>query len=191
MLNITGARARGRRLHIRDAVFPAAGDLIYVGGNTEKGWRLLPRTMPLVLTLISSLAPKGKQDGAARVYLELWFRDFGEGIVELTDPEIHAFAAGYTTSRRAARTWRECMDVLEALGFIRLAPHGSRRYGYALIIHPDKVVQQLRSIGKVDDAWYNAYQQRRAETGAISPPVTEEIDSPAPPAPPSRRTAVR
>ena len=61
--------------------------------------------MPLILTLISRLAPKGKQDGAARVYLELWMRDFGEGIVELTDPEIHAFAAGYTSPARGARSW--------------------------------------------------------------------------------------
>jgi len=185
---MTGARARERRLHVRDTVFPNSEDLVYVGGQSEKGWRLMPRTMPLILTLISDLAPKGRQDGAARVYLELWFRDFGEGLVELTDQDVHAFAAGYTAAGRGARSWRECVDVLEERGFIRIAPQGSRRYGYALLIHPDKVVEQLRSKGIVPDAWYNAYQHRRAETGAVPKPPPSPPTTPPPP-PPAQATA--
>jgi hypothetical protein len=124
--------------------------------------------MPLILLLIGNLAPRGKREGAARTYFELWMRDFGEGIVELTDPETHAFAAGYTSSARGARSWRECVDALEKLGFIRVAPRGQRRYGYVLLIHPDKAVTNLSVMGLVDDAWYSEYQQRRVEIGALS-----------------------
>lgn len=166
MAFIPGAKVKAKRVQIRDKVFPHAKNMVYVGGQSEKGWRLLPRTMPLILTLISSLAPKGKQDGAARVYLELWFRDFGEGYVELTDPEVHAFAAGYTTPGRGARSWRECIDVLRNLGFIEVAPKASRTYGYALLLHPDKVVEKLRPKKKIDEGWYNMYQQRMVEIGA-------------------------
>jgi len=58
------------------------------------------------------------------------------------------------------------MEHLEKLGFIQVAPKGGRPHGYALLIHPDKVVHALRAKNKVDDGWYNAYQQRKVEIGA-------------------------
>ena len=163
MASMKGALAKAKRVALREKVFPQSQDLVY---TPDKGWRQLPRTIPLIMTLISSLAPKGKRDGAARVYLELWFRDYGEGCVELTDPDVHAFAAGYTTAGHGPRSWRECIDVLAALGFIKIEPKGSRSHGYALLFDPDKVVEELRAKKKVDAAWFNAYQQRKVEVGA-------------------------
>lgn len=162
MAFITG-HAKAKRIKLRDSVFPQSNGSVY---EPSKGWRQVPRTLSLVMTLISQLAPKGKQDGAARVYLELWLRDMGEGLVELADPETHAYAAGYTTPGRAARSWRECMEVLKGLGFIKIAPKGSREYGYVLIVDPNKVVKDLRARKKIDDSWYNEYQQRMIQTGA-------------------------
>jgi diguanylate cyclase (GGDEF)-like protein len=60
------------------------------------------------------------------------------------------------------------MSQLEKLGFIRVAPKGSRSLGYVLLVDPHQGVEQLREEGKVDDAWYNAYRQRRIETPAES-----------------------
>ena len=120
------------------------------------------------MTLIAMLAPKGKQDGAARVYFELWCRDFGEGYVEIGDAADNAFAAGYTTPGRGLRSWRECMDVLKNLGFIRVVPKGSRPYGCVLLIAPDIVVSRLKAKGKLDPAWLMAYEARMIEIGARS-----------------------
>jgi hypothetical protein len=160
--------AAARRLQLRDAIFPGAHESVFVGGQAEKGWRMVPRTLPLVMTLISDLAPKGLGTGAARVYHELWMRDFGDGFVELTDEDVHAFASGYTAAGRGVRSWRACMKALEDLGFIKVAPKGARALGYVLLIHPDLVVDSLRDAEKVDPNWANAYEQRMIEIGARS-----------------------
>lgn len=40
---------------------------------------------------------------------------------------------------------------------------GNQRYKYVLIVHPTVAVQRLRDDGKVDDAWYDAYINRKIE----------------------------
>jgi hypothetical protein len=100
---------------------------------------------------------------AARVYLELWSRHMGGGVIEMKHEGEHAYAAGYV-GNRAMRTWREHMFLLEKNGFIRISSSGNQRFKYVLLIHPTAVVEKLRSENKVDQHWLNTYKTRQIET---------------------------
>jgi hypothetical protein len=168
MASIGGLKARANRIKLRNSVFgkPANDDIF--DSKSAKGWRPVPRTFPLILALIHRLAPKGKADGAARVYFELFMRDMGEGFVELTDEDAHAFASGYADSRSGVRSWRDCINVIVNLGFIKIQPNGMRSLGYALLLDPDKVVEGLlkKQSPNIPRGWLNTYQQRKVQTGA-------------------------
>jgi hypothetical protein len=155
-----------KRERIRDSLWADAKKIIW-SRKTEDGYCSVPRTLPLVMTLINLLSPKGSGD-ASRVYHELWCRAFDEGFVDIVDEEEHAYAAGYVTKGRSVRSWRERMDVLVDLGFIRIKPKGSRKHGSVLLVHPDIAVEALRSASpqRIPEAWYNAYSKRMIEIGA-------------------------
>lgn len=155
--------ASEKRRELRDRLWPDAGKVIW-SRQTDDGYFSVPRTLPLVMTLINEVAPKPKGD-PSRVYCELWSRVFDEGFIEMEDEADHAFAAGFTTAR-GIRTWRERMDALADLGFIRVKPDGSRKYGYVLIVHPHDVVESLRKAKKVPEGWYNTYVDRAGKIGA-------------------------
>src|ERR1700727_2035466 len=86
-------------------------------GEGEKGWFSVPRTLPLVLALLSSKEISKKHDPSS-VYLELLSRQRGEGVIEMGHETEHAFASGYVGSR-AVRTSLERMKLFEDNGFIR------------------------------------------------------------------------
>ena len=152
-----------KRRELRDRLWPGAEKVIW-NRTTDDGWCTVPRTLPLIMTLINELAPKAKGD-PSRVYCELWSRVFDEGFIEMEDETDHAFAAGFVTSR-GVRTWRERMAALKDLGFIRVKPDGSRQYGYVLLVHPHDVVASLRKAGKVRDSWYYTFMDRIGKIGA-------------------------
>lgn len=158
-------KAAARRVEIRDNLWPGAGPEIW-DRHAESGFCTIPKTLPLIMTLIDDLE-KGKN--ASRVYLDLWCRGFDEGLVEVTDEDVFAFSAGYDTPGRGVRSWRERIEILEELGFIRVKPNGSRKYGYILLRHPHKVIQELRGDGKIDDAWWGAFLKRTTEIGCVLP----------------------
>jgi hypothetical protein len=131
-------------------------------GEGEKGWFSVPRTLPLVLALLSSKEISKKRDPSS-VYLELLSRQRGEGVIEMGHETEHAFASGYVGSR-AVRTWLERMKILEDNGFIRTLQVGNQRYKYVAIVHPTTAVQQLRNKKKVDENWWNAYLANKRES---------------------------
>jgi hypothetical protein len=102
--------------------------------------------MPLILRIIDSLDRKT----AGKVYLDLWCRAFDDYVVEVRDEYEAAFSSGYE-GQRAIRTWRERLDVLERLGFIRArkTPHGA--YRYVLILEPHQVIADLQGRGKLSE----------------------------------------
>lgn len=130
-------------------------------GDKEKGWFRAPRTLPLILDLLSSKELCGKVS-PAKVYLELLSRHFDGGIVEINDEGSHAYASGYT-STRSVRTWQERMKQLEKIGFIKTTQIGNQRYKYVLLVHPTVVIEKLRKEGKIDQTWYNTYRARQIE----------------------------
>jgi hypothetical protein len=131
-------------------------------GEKEMGWFSVPRSLPLVLTLLSSKEISGGKDPSF-VYLELLSRQRGEGVIEMAHEADHAFAAGYD-GNRAVRTWQERMKILEEIGFIRTVNIGNHRYKYAAIVHPTTAVQRLRALKKVPDNWWSAYLANKRET---------------------------
>ena len=60
-------------------------------GENEKGWFYAPRTLPLLLNLIASKKVSGNCD-PSKVYLELWARHMGSGVIEMRHEGDHAFA---------------------------------------------------------------------------------------------------
>src|SRR5260370_14488397 len=147
------------REKLRQSLFP--GEEAWIG-SVEKGWFRAPRTLPLVLGLIDSKDHSGKAR-ISNVYLELWARDMGEGLIEMKDPQIHAYCAGYWGSR-GVRTWQERMRILEELGFIKIKPAGNRTYGYVLLVHPANVIEKLQAQGKLPPSWLDGYSVRQLET---------------------------
>lgn len=157
MVNKTkGAEHREK---LRQSLFPT--EEAWIGG-VEKGWFRAPRTLPLVLGLVDSKGLSEKKR-PSNVYLELWARDMGEGLIEMKAPEIHAYYAGYSGSR-GVRTWQERMRILEELGFIKIKPAGNQTYGYVLLVHPAKVIEELQAQGKVAPDWLDSYNVRQIET---------------------------
>jgi len=131
-------------------------------GENEIGWFRAPRTLPLILNLIASKAVSGKCD-PSKVYLELWARHMGGGVIEMRHEGEHAYAAGYSGAR-GIRTWQERMNLLERNGIIKTKRIGNQRHKYVLLVHPTTFVEKLRQEGKVDDAWLDAYGDRQLET---------------------------
>ena len=130
-------------------------------GENEKGWFKAPRTLPLILELLSSKELSGNYDPSG-VYLELLSRHIDGGIVEMTDEAAHAYGAGYF-GPRAVRSWHERMKVLEKNGFILTKRIGNQRYKYVLIVHPTVAVQRLRERAKVNDVLWDAFRARQIE----------------------------
>jgi hypothetical protein len=157
-------KAPERRRELRDQMWPGAEKLVWTR-HTDDGYSTVPRTVPLVMTLIDLL--ESKVD-ASRVYAELWSRVHDEGFIEMVDEAEHAYAAGYVT-QRGQRSWRERMQVLQDLGFIQTKKKGGWRYGYVLLMHPHDVVETLRKTRTdVPEEWVNLYLQRLSQIGARS-----------------------
>ncbi|HEV7644652.1 MAG TPA: hypothetical protein VGO50_11965 [Pyrinomonadaceae bacterium] len=131
-------------------------------GEDEKGWFKAPRTLPLILQLLSSKKLSGKGGDPSKVYFELLSRHIDEGVIEMTDEKIHAYASGYEGTR-GVRTWQERMKKLEETGFIKTIQIGNQRYKYVLLIHPTVIIENLWKAKKIDKVWYNTYRSRQIE----------------------------
>lgn len=160
-------RPADRRNRLREKLWPSSAEEIWRSSD-EKGFFCPPRTLPLLMRLLHEKRIfNGKDCGP--VYLELLSRDFGQGIVEITSEDEHAYFAGYSGSR-ASRSWRERVRELERAGFIRLRPkpHAPQGIGYVLIRHPHLVVSELQQQGLVDKGWKDVYQKLFEEIGAAA-----------------------
>jgi hypothetical protein len=154
-------KTRGHELRdeIRERIWP---DQDAWTGEQELGFFQAPRTLPLILLLLSMKAVSGKRN-PSRVYLELWARHMGGGVIEMKHEGEHAYAAGYT-SNRGMRTWRDNMALLEATGFIKTKKAGNQQYKYVFLVHPTAVVETLKQQGKIDPHWLATYEIRQIET---------------------------
>jgi hypothetical protein len=167
MFGIMFPPVRGRRT-LRDQLWPDAAEKLW-HRTTEDGYSTVPRTLPLVMTLIDELKDKGRD--ISRVYFDLWCRQMDDSFVDVVDEEGFAYSSGFTTVGRNVRSWRERIDVLRDLGFISIQPNGSRKFGYILLNHPHRVVLALRAEGKVGDGWWGAFSKRVSEIGTELPTV--------------------
>ena len=151
---------------MRESLWPGEGDLLW-HRTTEDGFSTIPRTLPLVMTLIDELKDKGRD--ISRVYFDLWCRQMDDSFIDVTDEESFAYSSGFTTTGRNIRSWRERIAVLRELGFISVQPNGSRKFGYILLRHPHRVVLELKAKKKISDPWWGAFSKRASEIGAELP----------------------
>lgn len=126
------------------------------------GWFKGPRTLPLILALLSQKELTAGRD-ISRVYLELLARHMDGGVIEIGNESDHAYAAGYVGTR-AIRTWHERMALLERLGFIKSIKVGNQRYKLVLVVDPVVAITELREKSLVPDSWWEAYVLRLLET---------------------------
>ena len=154
--------AQRRRLKLRDELWPDVTEEQLWSRTSFVGFTTIPRTLSLILQIIDSLDKKT----AGRVYLDLWCRAFDDYVLEIRDEYEAAFSSGYE-GQRAIRTWRERLDVLERLGFIRTrkTPHGS--YRYVLILEPHQVIADLQTQGKISEEASLALKAQLLSIGAI------------------------
>ncbi|HEX4478402.1 MAG TPA: hypothetical protein VH142_25140, partial [Polyangiaceae bacterium] len=158
-------RIETRRRAQRDTLWPDATDVVFqtVGG----GWCRMPRTIPMIASLIDRLIPR---ENAGRLYLALWAYEYGDGFVEVPDPAQVALEAGYMTNR-AERTFTERIATLRSLGFIRTAAVGMRDNRFVLLLDPHAVLAGLRKQRPeaVPDRWWSAFVSRCATVGIQLP----------------------
>jgi len=144
-----------QRLQLRSTLWPDIAPTRLWHRKQRQGFTTIPRTMPLLLRAMDFLAPKGKP--VSGVYLDLWCRSFDEMVITLDKPQEMAFSSGFA-GQRSVQTWGDRIDILDKLGFVKIAPGSYGRRSYALIINPYLVVKDLRS--KLDRAIYNALAER-------------------------------
>jgi hypothetical protein len=145
-----------RQLDLRKRLWPGVTDGHLWRRLHHHGFTTIPRSMPLILSIIDDLA----RSPVGMAYLELWGRAFDEGFVTLSKP----------------RTWRVKMRALADLGFIETQSGPSGEMSYALILNPYLVIRRLhqqKCSGLREDK-YNALIERAGEIGA------EDFDLPDP-----------
>lgn len=148
-----------RREQIKNELWPK--EIAWTGEKPETGWFRAPRTLPLVLKLLSDKRISGKPD-LSGVYIELLARHRDSGIVDMVSPGEHSYGAGYS-GPRGVRTWQERMKILEGLGFIKSKGSGNQQYKYVLLVHPTVAVQRLHDRGLAPKAWWETYRPRQIE----------------------------
>lgn len=157
-----------RRETLRDNIWPGSDEWIWdINDPATIGFATVPRLLPLVCHLLKHLA-ENKAGDPSSVYTELWCRDYGQGIITISDEQDCAFASGYT-GNRAVRTWRERMFALVELKFILAERDGNREYGQVLLLNPIEVCAQLRAEGRVPSEWWTAFVRRAGDIGAKIP----------------------
>ena len=95
-------------------------------------------------------------------YLDLWCRCYDEGFVRLDQPHEMAVAAGFMTSR-GPQIWATRLDLLQRLGFIRLAPGAQGPRSFALIFNPYLIVRSKKA--EIEPRLYNALLSQAVAIG--------------------------
>jgi hypothetical protein len=162
-------KAASKRLELRDNLWPDAESVVWLH-TKYKGFKSIPRLLPLICALIKAKKGKAKGDPTA-VYLDLWCRVWDEAFLDRVDEYEFSFSSGYT-GNRAVRTWREHIQLLESLGFIRTKSSGNRGYGSILLLDPIRVCVDNHAKGHVDDDWWNAFRKMAIDYGTKLPPAT-------------------
>lgn len=160
----TRRKPSDRRIELREQLWPDSHELVWSRKDND-GFVAIPRLLPLVMKLIGLLAKRGNP---GRAYLALWLRSFDEGLVSISDEQAVSYEAGYDGTR-AVRTYREHLETLQELKFIRIAPDGIREYGHVLLLNPITVFVHYRRNGKVTDELWGAFLRRASEVGARIP----------------------
>ncbi|HEY3897209.1 MAG TPA: hypothetical protein VGM54_01265 [Chthoniobacter sp.] len=149
-----------QRVELRGKLWPDVAAEQLWNRKTKDGYTSIPRTMPLILSIMDSLSTGKPLSGT---YLELWCRAFDEMMVDLSNHQDLAFASGFG-GQRAKQTWTQRIQGLADLGFIKLADGSSGPLSHALILNPYLVVKSLKA--SIPNDRYNALLARANAIGA-------------------------
>jgi hypothetical protein len=168
----------------RNELWPGSAAWIWDPYDEENtvGFATVSRLMPWILVLIRHLAGRGKDPSG--IYWELWCRDMGQGIIQINDEQECAYASGYTSSR-ALRTWREHVQLLVELHFLKIERNGNREVGYVLLINPLAVARWYHEQNKAPDGWWASFSNRARD---IKADVSHALDPTATVRPPKAMT---
>lgn len=164
--------AKRRKIELREKLWPGVTEKHLWDRHNRDGFATVPRTLPLMLTIMNDLAEKGQPIGSA--YLELWCRLRDEGFLNLSQPQEMAFASGFT-GQRALYTWRDRLSKLRDLEFISFKDGPNGEFSYALFWNPYHVIRRHFEAGRVSDAKWQALIFRASEIGA------DDLDDEVPP----------
>ena len=168
-----------RQLKVRSKLWPNVTDEMLWGGDDAQGFSMVPRVMPLMMSIMDDLSGKGFPVG--QTYLELWCRLREERFLTLNRPEEMAFHAGFS-GQRALRTWKDRVKRLAELGFIDVQPGPLGDLSYAIFLNPYHILKRHFIDGKVNAAKWQALVIRALEIGSYD---LDEIDDNGDLAPPS------
>ena len=160
----TAQRIEAKRRRLRDQLWPSLEEDQLWDRKSAAGFITIPRTMPLIGKILDELSEQGP---LSSTYLELWCRSHDEAIVEIRNPQEHAFFAGFT-GQRSVETWTRRIKDLRKLGFIETKSGASGEFNYVLLLNPHKIISKLskeKTITLKQDS-LNALRARLNEVGA-------------------------
>ena len=172
---------QNRERRLRNELWPeiTASDLW--DRDRFKGYTTIPRTLPLLMSIMDDMADKGKP--VSRTYLTLWGRVHDESVLKIRDENTAAMESGFSGGRRTT-AWRARMRILRDLGFILTKEAGSGEFSTVLLLNPHKVIKrhwaQENSKGarRIPEEKYRALMDRADEVGAndfLDEDVTEAL----------------
>lgn len=131
----------------------------------KSGFVNIPRAMPLILKIMDHISPQP----VSSTYLALWCRDFGTGLVEISDIDELAAEAGFTGGR-ATGTLNSRLKLLsnetdQSLGFIRAKKATSGKYKSILMLNPMLIMYLKHKDNKVPQDYYDELFSRCANIG--------------------------
>lgn len=171
-----------RQLQVRGTLWPEITDQMIWGGKKVHGFAMVPRVLPLMMSIMDDLSGKGFPVG--QTYFEMCSRLMEERFLTLNRPEEMAFHSGFA-GQRAVRTWKDRVKRLRDLGFIDVKEGPLGELSYAIVLNPYHVIKRHYLDGKVLAAKWQALVVRSLEikaydldeidaVGALIPPVEPE-----------------
>lgn len=160
-----------RQLQVRTTLWPDVTDEMLWGGKVAHGFAMVPRVLPLMMSIMDDLSGKGFPVG--QTYFEMWSRLMEERFLSLNRPDEMAFHAGFA-GQRAVRTWKDRVKRLRDLGFIDVKAGPLGELSYAIFLNPYHIIKRHHLAGRVQAAKWQALVVRALEIGAFD---FDEIDN--------------
>ncbi|WP_425406814.1 hypothetical protein [Hwanghaeella sp.] len=152
-----------RQLDARAKLWPEITDKMLWNRKKRDGFVTVPRTLPLMMSIMDDLSDKGFPVG--QTYFELWSRLLDEFFLTLNRPEEMAFHAGFS-GQRALRTWKDRVRRLNDLGFIEVKSGPLGDLSYVIVFNPYHVIKRAYLEGKVQEEKWQALVIRANEISA-------------------------
>ena len=162
-------RRQKRETRLRNELWPDLIENDLWNRGRCKGFTTIPRTLPLLMSIMDDMAGKGKP--VSRTYLTLWGRVHDEAVLKIRDESTAAMESGFSGGRRTT-AWRSRMRILRDLGFILAEEAGSGEFSTVLLLNPHKVVKShwarrtKKGAHRIPEEKYRALMDRADEVGA-------------------------